>query len=61
MSDNRIDVDNITKDEFDSFLSVQRSGLYNMFDPRAREETGLNKSTFLAIIKNYDELLDKFE
>ena len=31
-----------------------------MFDPRARQLTGLDKGTYLTIIKEYDELEDKY-
>ena len=37
------------------------SGLYNMFDPRAMENTSLNKTEWIEIMKNYDELLNKYE
>ena len=34
----------ITKEQFKEYLDVQESGLYNMFDPRAREMTSLSKA-----------------
>ena len=55
--DNMID---ITKEKFDEYVTVQRSGMFNMFDPRAREMTDLSRQQWLDIIKNYDELSKKY-
>ena len=51
--DNMID---ITKEKFDEYVTVQRSGMFNMFDPRAREMSTLTKGQWVYIISNYDEL-----
>ena len=32
-----------------------------MFEPDAIRETGLDKETYMTIIKNYSELEEKFE
>ena len=48
-----------TKEQFEDFkryCKVQKSGKYNMFDPRARQQTGLTKERFLFVIKNYKGL-----
>ena len=47
---------NITKEEFELYLDVQSSGLYNMFDPRERETTNLIKEQWIRIMKEYDKL-----
>ena len=51
----------ITKEEFEAFVKVQTSGMYNMFDPEAIRETGLDKDTYLAVMKNYSELEEKYK
>ena len=51
----------ITEEQWEAYRDVQDSGLYNMFSPDARAATGLDKSTFLTIIKHYSELKQKFE
>ena len=43
----------ITKKEFMEYVNVQNSGDFNMFDPRAREETSLSKPQWLNIMSNY--------
>tara|TARA_R110000851_G_scaffold9651_1_gene35696 strand:- start:533 stop:715 length:183 start_codon:yes stop_codon:yes gene_type:complete len=51
----------ITKDKWESYRWVQTSGMYNMFDPNAREMTELTKNEWLYIMKNYSELETKYE
>ena len=51
----------ITAEEFHEYLAVQDSGMFNMFNPRAREMTSLSKKKWLHIISNYDELSDKYK
>ena len=51
----------VTKDEFESYETVRKSGMVNMFDPMAREIAVLDKKTFIAIMRNYDYLKEKFE
>ena len=51
----------ITKEQWDEYRDVQDSGLYNMFDPNAREMTGLSKQEWIHIMKNYSELKTKHE
>ena len=51
----------ITKAQWEAYRIVQDMGLYNMFSPEAVRDSGLDKDTYLFIMKNYDELYDKFE
>ena len=51
----------ITKEKFDEYVTVQKSGMFNMFDPRARAMTSLSKNEWVHIITNYTELKEKFE
>ena len=46
----------ITKEDFLEYKRVQMSGMFNMFDPRAREMTSLSKDQWLRIIKEYKKL-----
>ena len=48
----------ISKDKFDEYEGVRQSGLYNMFDPRAREMTNLTKEEWVTIMKEYDKLAE---
>ena len=50
----------VTKGQFLIYKAVQESGMFNMFDPRARELTGLDKGTYVEILKTYNELEDKY-
>ena len=54
-------IDTISKEAFNRYLDVQKSGQFNMFDVRAREAADLTKEQILIIIDNYDELTDKYE
>ena len=49
-----------TKEEFAEYVAVQQCGLWNMFDPRAQEATGLDRDTYIAIMKNYGKLAQKY-
>ena len=46
----------ITEEDFKEYKRVQQSGMFNMFDPRAREMTNLSKEQWIRIIKEYDKL-----
>jgi len=50
----------ITEEQFKEYLSVQEDGLYNVFDPKAREMTSLNKKQWLNIISNYQVYHNKW-
>ena len=47
---------NVSKKEWDEYRDVQDSGMFNMFDPRAREMSSLDKRQWLYVMENYDEL-----
>ena len=49
-----------TKEDFAKYVTVQQCGLWNMFDPRAQEATGLDWDTYTAVMKNYSELAQKY-
>ena len=51
----------ITKEQFKQYTDVQKTGMFNMFDPNARMCTSLTKNEWIDIMKNYDELSDKYE
>lgn len=50
----------ITEGEFQSYENVRSRGRFNMFDPRARQATGLSKEKYLYIIENYSDLMNKY-
>jgi hypothetical protein len=41
---------------FRSYYKVQKSSRFNMFDPRARIATGLDRDEFLFVLNNYEAL-----
>ena len=46
----------ITKNEFQSYVSVQMSGVTNMFDVKTVESiSGLSKAKIMDIMKNYEQ------
>ena len=46
----------ISKSEWNEYEKVQISGLFNMFDARARNLTSLSREKWLVIMQNYDYL-----
>jgi len=50
----------INSEQFNQFLNVQQSGMFNMYDPQARMMTDLTRSEWVSIMENYDELYDKY-
>ena len=46
---------------FKKYLAVQKSGRYNMFDPRARQATGLSREEYIFNIENYDALAKAYK
>ena len=46
----------ITKEKFDEYVTVQKSGMFNMFDPRASEMTTLSKDEWGTIMREYEKL-----
>jgi len=51
----------ISKEQFKEYTDVQSTGMFNMFDPNARMCTSLSKNEWIDIMKNYDELSDKYK
>ena len=51
----------ISKEQFESYVRVQKSGVTNMFDLRnVTALTGLDKEQCLEIMSNYGELDKKY-
>ena len=50
----------ITKEEFEAYEGVRKYGAWNMLSPQARQATELGKDKYFTIIKNYNELYDRF-
>lgn len=53
-------INEITKEMFKEYKTVQESGDFNMLDPRARAKTSLDKKQWYAIISNYNQLDAKY-
>ena len=50
----------ITRDEWEEYIRVQKTGFYNMLSPDAVRSSGLDKDTYFDILKNYDKYEEKF-
>tara|TARA_R100001594_G_scaffold106332_1_gene140805 strand:+ start:1712 stop:1888 length:177 start_codon:yes stop_codon:yes gene_type:complete len=50
----------VSIEEWQSYLRVQKSGRFNMLDPQAISATGLDKKSYFEIIKNYDEFVREY-
>jgi len=46
--------------EFDNYVRVQYSGLYNMYSQEAREDAELSVDEHFTIISHYKELTEKY-
>ena len=54
-------MNNITQDEFDSYVEVQMSGITNMFNVSVVSDySGLSKDKIMTIMSNYKILADKY-
>lgn len=42
-----------------TYERVRLTGYYNMFDPRAREMTGLTRERYIFILENYSGIQDQ--
>ncbi len=42
--------------DFNSYVDIQRSGAFNMFDPRARLMTSMDRSEWIFCMEHYEEL-----
>ena len=47
--------------DFKAYRRVQKSGAYNMFDPRARAMAGVGRDEWVFCMEHYDELLKQAE
>ena len=51
----------ITQDEFDSYVEVQESGITNMFNVSVVSDySGLSRDKIMTIMKNYSDLNDRY-
>lgn len=50
----------VCREDFERYEAVRRNGRFNMFSTEARLVTGLDKSTYQAIISNYEFLEAKW-
>ena len=48
----------INKEKFDKFEEVKMSGLYDMWDKKARFETDLTEEEWVTIMTDYGKLKD---
>jgi len=46
----------ITQEDFLEYKKVQESGMFNMFDPQARQMTNLSKEQWVKIMQEYKKL-----
>ena len=51
---------NINQEQFNQYLRVQQSGMFNMFDPQARMMTDLTRDEWVAIMDDYENLYEKY-
>ncbi len=51
---------NVTKDEFERFVGVQRSGVVNMVSSQVQDLANISKDTHMLILKHYKELKAQF-
>ena len=52
--------EDITKDDWEAYRTVQDSGLHNMFSPQEILASGLDKNTYMNIESRYEELEAKY-
>ena len=48
------------KRDFQTYEAVRSSGNWNMFDPKARRATGLDRNTYYAVVRNYEALMKRY-
>ena len=54
-------MNNITQDEFDSYVEVQMSGITNMFNVSVVSDySGLSREKIITIMSNYEILSIKY-
>ncbi len=55
-----MNINKITREDFEIYEEVRSEGMYNMFDPNARALTGLDRDIYLGIIEHYNKLCEKY-
>jgi len=51
----------ISREQFEAYVDVQKSGVTNMFDVKTVGElSGLEKEEIMTIMKSYGELKEKY-
>lgn len=54
-------IDNLTKEDFEAYEKVRESGSINMMDaPSGCTLSGLDRETYMAVLRNYTELNEKY-
>ena len=52
----------ISREQFEAYVDVQKSGVTNMFDVKTVGElSGLGKEEIMTIMKSYSELKEKYD
>ena len=52
----------ISREQFEAYVDVQKSGVTNMFDVRTVSDlSGLEKEEIMTIMKSYGELKEKYD
>ena len=55
------DMSPVTREEFESYVEVQESGVTNMFDVKTVGQlSGLEKEEIMTIMQSYGELKEKY-
>ena len=56
------EMEKITREDFEAYVDVQKSGVTNMFDVKTVGAlSGLEKEQIMTIMTNYGELKDKYD
>lgn len=56
-----MELEEITREQFEAYLKVQKSGVTNMFDlPVVMRLSRLDRETIIGIMQNYEILLRKY-
>ena len=50
----------VTKEQFESFVRVQRSGVVNMLSPQVQSLANISKEVHTAILNEYSALKSKY-
>jgi len=50
----------VTKEDFEAYEDIKRTGVFNMMDREVRELIDVTKVQHIYIIENYEELKKKY-